>query len=352
MIRRPKRRRASRWELRVVEIAFCLVLVLALAVGGERAARRFPSLLGMFLPEGVMAAQADVQSPAERIDLPIHWPHAPARFAPQVLTPVPSRGLPDWLVERVHYARLQSGASAESTPPAPAPAIAIVIDDLGPDAGGTRTAIALPPPITLSFLPYGDDTPALARAGAQAGHQVILHLPMEPEGREDPGPMALRTDLSPAQNIQRLDWALTRVSGPAGLNNHMGSRFTQDRAALVPVMEHLVGKGLFFLDSRTAPHSLVTPIARAFGVASAGRDVFLDDVERGDYVEAQLAQAERIARETGTAIAIGHPHAVTLSVLKRWTAQAEADGYRLIPLSEAIRRKTEQDAVKLAGFVN
>ena len=95
----------------------------------------------------------------------------------------------------------------------------------------TRRAIALPKAMTLSFLPYGDDTPALARAGGRAGHQVIVHVPMEPEGREDPGPMALRTDLSAGENLRRLDWALSRVPGHVGINNHMGSRFTARIAA-------------------------------------------------------------------------------------------------------------------------
>ena len=340
-------------DLGAAEGAFWLVLTVALLFGGARAVSGLPSLLGVFLPNGFMAAQADVQGPAGRVNLPLHLPrHADAdganAFGPQVLTPVPARGFPDWLVERVKYARLASGASATAALPARAPAIAIVIDDLGPDVDGTRRAIALPKNVTLSFLPYGDDTRTLVRMAERAGHQVIVHVPMEPEGREDPGPMALRTDLPASTNLARLDWALSRVPGHAGINNHMGSRFTQDTAALIPVMEHLAGHIGFFLDSRTTPHSLVIPIARAFGIASAGRDVFLDDAQRGSYVENQLAETERVARETGVAIAIGHPHDVTLSALKVWTARVRDRGYRLIPLSIAIRLKTRQDAMKIA----
>ena len=344
-------RRAGRIDLRPAEGAFWLVLMLAIALGGARAGDGFPALIGLFLPAGIMEAQADVQGPSERITLPVHVPGATNFYAPQVLTPVPSRGLPDWLVTRARYAHLASATPAATAVPASAPAIAIVIDDLGPDVGGTLRAIALPGAVTLSFLPDGADTPSFAQAAARAGHEVMVHAPMEPEGAQDPGPMALRTDLGASENLRRFDWALSRVPGFAGINNHMGSRFTQDRAALIPVMERLEGHGAFFLDSRTAGASVVIPLARAFGVASAGRDVFLDDVEARGAVEDQLAQTERIARETGVAIAIGHPHDVTLNALKVWTASVAARGYRLVPASTAIRLRTEQDAMRIAAAV-
>ena len=334
--------------MRAAEAVFWFVLVLAIAVGGVRAGEGFPALLGTFLPSGLMVAQADVQGPAARVTLPVKLPRTASPYAPQVLEPVRSRGFPHWLVERVRYARLASGTSAAYAAPSAAPVIAIVLDDLGPDVVATRHAIALPKSVTLSFLPYGDDTPALARAAVAAGHPVIVHVPMEPEGREDPGPMALRTDLDAAQNLHRLDWALSRVPGYRGINNHMGSRFTADRAALIPVMERLEGHGAFFLDSRTTPRSVVIPLARAFGVASAGRDVFLDDTQTRAYVEGQLVRTERVALATGVAIAIGHPHDATLAALKAWTARAAVRGYRLVPVGVAIRLKTEDAAMRVA----
>lgn len=336
--------------MRPAEATFWLVLVLAIVLGGARAGEGLPALIGMFLPSGVVAAQADVQGPAKRIVLPVHLPDATNVYTPEVLTPVPAHGLPAWLVMRARYAHLASAVPMPASMRREAPAIAIVIDDLGPDVTATRTAIALPKAVTLAFLPYGDDTPSLARAAGRAGHQVMVHAPMEPEGADDPGPMALRTGLSAAENLRRFDWDLSRVPGYAGVNNHMGSLFTQDRAALMPVMERLSGTGAFFLDSRTTAKSVVVPLARAFGIASAGRDVFLDDVETADAVEDQLAETERIARENGVAIAIGHPHAVTLEALRIWTAYVTRRGYRLVPVSTAIRLKTEDEVMRTAAI--
>ena len=228
------------------------------------------------------------------------------------------------------------------------PVIALVIDDMGNDAVQNRRAIALPKEVSLSFLPYPDDTPRLAEEAHRAGHEVLVHVPMEaPSDRDGSLKLALRRDLSADENVRRLEWALSRVPGPVGINNHEGSVFTADRMALIPVAEALYGRGLFFLDSRTTPLTQVVPVARAFGVPSSDRDIFLDDDQASPAVAHQLAELERTARSQGVAIAIGHPHAATLDLVTRWCASLK--GYRLMPVSAAIRLKTEWEmGVELA----
>ncbi|HUJ02350.1 MAG TPA: divergent polysaccharide deacetylase family protein, partial [Rhizomicrobium sp.] len=316
------------------EIAFWLVLALAIAVGGASVVRGAPVLADLLVPPGLMAAEASGESPAHDVALPVEVANA-SLYSPQVLTPVASHGFPDWLAERVR--QLRGGKPA--VPPARMPAIAIVIDDVGQDADAAARAIALPKPVSLAFLPYPEETPSLARAAVRAGHQILLHMPMEPEGNADPGPGALLTSLNADQITGRLDLALARVPGFSGINNHMGSLFTQDRAALAPVMKRLSDLHVFFLDSMTTPKSEGTQTARLFGVASAGRDVFLDDVETAPAIAAQLAETEAHARADGVAIAIGHPHAVTLDALAEWTKNLR--GFRLVPVSVAIGLKSE-----------
>ncbi|MGC8534798.1 MAG: divergent polysaccharide deacetylase family protein [Rhizomicrobium sp.] len=217
-------------------------------------------------------------------------------------------------------------------------AVAIVMDDLGPDVTATRQAISLPPALTMSFLPYARDVAELARAAEARGHEVIVHVPMQPLGPENPGPMALRVNLSAAENQRRLSWDLSRVPGAVGINNHMGSRFTADRTALVPVLEQLSKTGDFFFDSRTTAHTVVVPLARAFGILSAGRDVFLDDIQRKRYVLDQLRLLKQVAVRNGVAIAIAHPHPATLQAIRWWLAHQR--GLDLVTLHTALRLKT------------
>jgi hypothetical protein len=127
------------------------------------------------------------------------------------------------------------------------------------------------------------------------------------------------------------------VPGLVGINNHEGSRFTADRDALAPVMATLRARHLFFFDSRTGPESQVGAAAAAAGVMTAGRDIFLDDDQSAASVSAALEMLAREAKRTGVAIAIGHPHDVTLKLLAAWLAKDH--GVTLVPLDEAIRLK-------------
>jgi polysaccharide deacetylase 2 family uncharacterized protein YibQ len=221
------------------------------------------------------------------------------------------------------------------------PAIAICIDDMGGDPVGTAKAMALPQGVTLSFLPYAAATPALALQSKELGHEVLAHVPMEPIGPSDPGPKALK--IGAADNAERLAWALARVPGLSGINNHEGSKFSGDTASLVPVVEILAEKRLFFFDSRTIGRSQIVRVSHQHGVESAGRDVFLDNVLTDAAIKARLNELAAKAKKSGIAIAIGHPHGVTLRVLAAWLATDQ--GVRLVPVSEAIRLKTERSAV-------
>ncbi len=221
----------------------------------------------------------------------------------------------------------------------PAPLVAIVIDDLGADVPHTREALALPPAISLSFLPYPKESAALSHEAHMAGHQILVHMPMEPDGNDDPGPLALREDQLPSENLYRLHWMLSRVADYEGANNHMGSKFTASRAALAPVMRELAGKLQFFLDSRTTAKSQAEDVARSFGLLTGRRDVFLDDDQHGEAVEKQLTAMENFARSHGSVIAIGHPHAETLAALRAWTALAEKRGFHLLPVSAVLRAR-------------
>ena len=222
----------------------------------------------------------------------------------------------------------------------PGPAIAICIDDLGANRPGTLRAIALPHQVALAFFPFAPATPRLAEAAERAGHDVLAHVPMQTLEPVAPSPMTLTVDAP--DNVARLEWNIARVPGLIGVNNHQGSRFTEDAAALEPVMQALAARHLFFFDSRTAPGTVAVAVARRHDLLSAGRDVFLDNVEEDAAVRRQLDRLMAIARRRGVAIAIGHPHDVTLAVLASWLK--EDHGVRLVTLPEAMRMK-EGDAL-------
>ncbi len=328
---------------RLGDVAFVALLGAGLWLGGSAAWAGLPRFLEAAVPG--MAAQAKPETAPHgiaRFSLPEGF--AASKYAPQVLYPVPASGWPDWLEQAARLARVTP--PSRGVPVAAHPVIAICIDDLGEDIAGTDKAMALPRAVALSFLPYPDTTPFLATAAAKRGHMILAHVPMQAFSARDPGPMALKPGMTTEEITRRLAWNLDRVPGIAGINNHEGSRFTADAAGLAPVMAMLKARGLFFLDSRTSGASQGEMAARAAGVPTVGRDIFLDDDQSEAAVKAQLDALAREARRSGVAIAIGHPHDVTLRLLAAWLGQDH--GVTLVPLDEAMRLKTSRQATVAA----
>lgn len=230
------------------------------------------------------------------------------------------------------------------------PHIAIVIDDLGLDRRRTERTIALPAPLTLSFLGYANDLPQLAEEGHRSGHELLVHVPMEPISRsEDMGPNGLAVGLGEDEVLRRLRWNLARFEGYVGINNHMGSRFTASAESMAPVMAELKARGLLFLDSRTIGRSAGIELARHYGVPHAARDVFLDNEVNAPAIATQLAEVEAIARKNGSAVAIGHPHDATIAELARWIEQLPKKGFILVPLSTIVREHWHAETAAASG---
>jgi polysaccharide deacetylase 2 family uncharacterized protein YibQ len=191
-------------------------------------------------------------------------------------------------------------------------------------------------------MPYAERLGEQTTQAREGGHELLLHMPMEPMGREDPGPGALLTTLSPDQIRARFDHALKSFDGFDGVNNHMGSRFTAYEPGMKIVIEELQKHHLFFLDSRTSAKTVGENLARAQELPTIARDVFLDDSLSPESIRAQLAATEHVARRKGYAVAIGHPHENTLQEIAAWLPEAEKRGFVFVPVHALIRGQVVQ----------
>lgn len=206
----------------------------------------------------------------------------------------------------------------------PAPAMAadlvIVMDDLGYSLERAERVLALPAPVTLGLLPFAPATAAIAQRARRSGHELILHQPMEPLPASAVHPLlpgTLTVDMPAPEFEAHMDAALRAVPGLVGLNNHTGSRLTQDAAAMRRLMSYLAGRDLMFLDSRTTPATVAYAMAREARVPALQRDVFLDHVPRVIAMEREFQRALAIARHNGHAVIIAHPYAVSIDFLQR-----------------------------------
>ena len=220
------------------------------------------------------------------------------------------------------------------------PLIAVVLDDVGVARSHAEMAIDMPAVITLSFMTYADGVATMAARARAKGHELMLHVPMEPlDSDVDAGPQALTVGLSENEIRKRLAWGLARFPGYIGINNHMGSRYTQDERGMRIVLDELKQRGLLFLDSRTIGNTIGDKLAARMGVAHVMRDVFLDNEMDEAAVYKQLVETERIAAIKGQAIAIGHPHPATIAAIRAWIPKAEARGFVIVPLSAVAKQR-------------
>lgn len=211
--------------------------------------------------------------------------------------------------------------------------IAIVIDDMGVDKRSAEV-IAIDAPLTLAFLPYARNLKEQIEKARARGHELMIHVPMEPKANNiDPGPDVLKTSMSEEELKAALERAFASFEGYKGINNHMGSKLTEDKTRMGWVMQELKDKNLFFLDSMTISDSEGFKAAREAGVAYGKRDVFLDHETDIESVRASLRHLEALAYKNGYAIAIGHPKDNTIAAIKEWLPTLKDKKLTLVPVS-------------------
>lgn len=213
------------------------------------------------------------------------------------------------------------------------PTIAIIIDDMGNHWRQAERLINLPYPMTLAFLPHRKHTPALARKAFRHNKEIMLHAPMENTLGLALGPGALTTSMTEDEIKESLRESLRSIPYVQGVNNHMGSLLTQQPKQMNWVMEELFRYPLYFVDSRTIADSVAARVSQSHQIPTLTRDIFLDHVQERDAVHAQFQLLIQRAREKGFAIAIGHPHEVTVSYLEEALRNLDEEGISIATVS-------------------
>ncbi|HEY9594482.1 MAG TPA: divergent polysaccharide deacetylase family protein [Spirochaetia bacterium] len=220
----------------------------------------------------------------------------------------------------------------------------MIIDDAGYSLDELQEFLDLPGPLTIAVLPNLPHSREAAARVLAAGKDLILHCPMQPVGRENPGPGALYVGQSADRVAALLDAAFASVPGAIGMNNHMGSAATADPALMTDVLEYLKEKNLFYIDSRTTADTVGPRIARELGVPFTQRDVFIDD----DPVETKVGVAFDAgivaARSTGSVVMIGHiQNRSVAAILRSRNAALEGLGLKWASLRDVMRDRERKD---------
>jgi len=231
------------------------------------------------------------------------------------------------------------GVFPKKTPMAHRGTVAIIVDDMGNSMHEADALLAIDVPLTFSIIPGFVKGKEVAEAAHRKGREVMLHIPMEPKGYQQKPfeKNGLLVALSDEEIDKRMEGYLGTVPHVIGANNHMGSRFTEDRRKMTAVLTVLKGKGLFFIDSKTTPASVGDKVARELGVPTASRNVFLDNEQDVAAITAQIERLAAMARKTGSAIGICHPHKTTLQALAATLPVLKAEGITFVYASALVR---------------
>lgn len=223
--------------------------------------------------------------------------------------------------------------------------IAIIIDDMGRRLDAGRRVVKLPGPVACAFLPFGRYTHTLATEAHGRDKAVLLHLPMQAMDSRALDAGGLTLDMTHQAFLATLKTDLAQVPYAQGVNNHMGSLLTRHPGHMLWLMQALRERhGLYFVDSRTTKHTVARQIAFEQSVPSIERDVFLDDDQGVEAIRYQFHRLLKLARQQGSAVAIGHPHPTTLRVLEEELPRLAARGIRLVPLSQLVRQQYARDS--------
>jgi polysaccharide deacetylase 2 family uncharacterized protein YibQ len=225
-------------------------------------------------------------------------------------------------------ATLDAEHATEATAPAPVISgvaargagiakVAIIIDDWGYSTKNCQYLRDIKDPLTVAVLPSLPHSNDVMQCAHEAGKEIMLHLPMEPHNNSDqyPEDYILTTAMSPIKVDRLLSEILDKMPYVDGVNNHMGSKATEDRKLMTTIYKQLRHRNLFYVDSRVTAKSVCAPLAKEMGVPFTSRDVFLDNVNERTAISNQLTSLARIAKKRGWAVAIGHDRSLTLQVI-------------------------------------
>lgn len=219
--------------------------------------------------------------------------------------------------------------------------VAIVIDDFGNGMTGTEEMMKLPVKFTAAIMPFMPTTRRDAEEAHRLGHDVIVHMPMEPiKGlKRWLGPGALTTDMSDEEIRKRVERAIKDVPHAIGMNNHMGSKVTADERVMRIVLGVCKERGMFFLDSRTTFKTVVPKIAAELHVPIVSNHVFLDDVYTVQHITKQMNVLRKHLESHVSCITIGHvgpPGKKTASVLQQ-SIPVMQPNVQFVKLSDLVR---------------
>ena len=207
--------------------------------------------------------------------------------------------------------------------------LTIIIDDFGYRNDEVSDGfLSLGANLTFAVIPGHKYSRSFAKKAFERGYEVIVHMPMESHvsssGEEV---FVLNTDMTSSEIESRMEKVITHLPQAVGMNNHQGSKATENKRVMNVVGSVLKKYEKYFIDSRTTPESIAESMMMSLGVHTTNRDVFLDNEADSYLINKQLDQLISTAQHKGSAIGVGHARPMTLQVLQKRIPELKKAGF-------------------------
>lgn len=210
------------------------------------------------------------------------------------------------------------------------PKLSIIIDDVTVPSQ-VRKIQDIGYKITMSFMPPTSRHKNSAKIALNLPFYMI-HFPLQAKSFKFEEEKTLHVGDSYEKIEKRVKEVRDFYPNATYTNNHTGSKFTSDDQSMDYLIKALKKYNFIFVDSRTTSNSVVKKYTKKYDMPYIARNIFLDNNQDFNYIQKQLKKSIRIAKKTGSAIAIGHPYGITLKVLKE--SKHLLEGLNLVYLNE------------------
>jgi polysaccharide deacetylase 2 family uncharacterized protein YibQ/cell division protein FtsB len=194
------------------------------------------------------------------------------------------------------------------------PKLAIIIDDVTSNSQ-IKKIQNIGYTVNIAILPPTSRHPNSAKIAKKLDHYMV-HLPLQASSYkyDEENTLYINDTLQTIEDrILAIKKLYPRVKY---INNHTGSKFTENTEAMDKLLYVLKNQGITFVDSRTTAKSVVKEVAKKYNSKVLSRNIFLDNKKDFTYIQKQLKKAIKVAKKRGYAIAIGHPFNITFETLK------------------------------------
>ena len=219
--------------------------------------------------------------------------------------------------------------------------IVIIVDDCGYNLRPCEFSAKIKSPVTFSVLPSLQHSTEVAECVHGNNKEVMLHLPLEPHNNDDvyPENYLIKTSMSEAKIQGIIRKSLKSVPYASGVNNHMGSKATENTKIMTAIFNELKKRNLFFIDSLVTNNSVCQTVAKSMELPFGKRDIFLDNQNARESIEHQFELLTQEAKEKGYAVAIGHDRHLTLQIIEEQTGLLEKEGFKIISVKDLLTHK-------------